>query len=216
MKYKIARTLFLVIAIINLSGHLMESNELAKYSKVLLMPLLLYYVFEKSREKVTFRILLLSVAIIFSWGGDIALIYPDYFLLGVGLFLIAQLSYAYLFIKSTIKNIEFSLFRLLPYLVYAFLLFYLVLPGAESLKIPVIVYGICLLAMGYAARLRRGLTGSESFKLTLIGSTLFIISDSLIAIEKFYSDIPFGGFLVMLTYISAQFLIAEGMLKHTE
>lgn len=217
MKKQIARALFFILGVINLTGHLLAQEDLIVYSKVLLMPLLLYYVYESTRETVTFRTLLLAVAIIFSWGGDIALIYPRYFLLGVGLFLIAQITYSYLFLKSTTQSVSFNLLRILPFVLYATLLFYLVLPDAGDMKIPVIVYGICLLAMGYTASLRKGLTQNQSFKVTLSGAVLFIISDSLIALSKFTgTTIPHSGFLIMLTYIIAQYLIVEGMIKHTD
>ena len=46
------------------------------------------------------------------------------------------------------------------------------------------------------------------------GAALFMTSDSLLALNKFYSPIGMGGFLIMLTYCSAQYLIVEGALRH--
>jgi uncharacterized membrane protein YhhN len=48
-----------------------------------------------------------------------------------------------------------------------------------------------------------------------LGALLFMISDSLIALDRFGSDLlplPWAGFWIMLTYIAAQYLIVVGML----
>jgi uncharacterized membrane protein YhhN len=41
-----------------------------------------------------------------------------------------------------------------------------------------------------------------------------MISDSLLAMNKFHAPIQQAGLLIMITYCVAQGLIAEGMLKH--
>jgi len=41
---------------------------------------------------------------------------------------------------------------------------------------------------------------------------LFLLSDSMIAFNKFNSDIPLAGFLIMITYIAAQYLIMRGLI----
>lgn len=216
MKSTIARWAFFIVGALNIIGHLLQQNDMARYSKALLMPLLIYYVVESSKGRVSKRILILVVALIFSWGGDLALIYPEYFLLGVGLFLVAQISYSYLFIQSSYQKLKFHTVKVIPYFIYGILLFYLLLPDAGDLRIPIFIYGLCLLTMAALARLREGFTSKGSYQYVLIGSILFLISDSLIAINKFYMEVPFERILIMGTYIVAQYLIAEGMLKHAE
>jgi uncharacterized membrane protein YhhN len=46
---------------------------------------------------------------------------------------------------------------------------------------------------------------------SMMGSTLFIISDSILAWNKFVSDVSYSGMLIMLTYYTAQFLIANSV-----
>jgi uncharacterized membrane protein YhhN len=46
-----------------------------------------------------------------------------------------------------------------------------------------------------------------------LGAVLFIISDSLIAINKFVGDIPFPTLLIMSTYGVAQLFITKAYLK---
>jgi hypothetical protein len=42
------------------------------------------------------------------------------------------------------------------------------------------------------------------------GALFFMLSDSLLAINKFYRPFPLAGFLIMLSYIVAQYLIVIG------
>ena len=46
----------------------------------------------------------------------------------------------------------------------------------------------------------------------LIGALIFIISDSLIALNKFYEPSEFYGISIMITYILAQFLICKAFI----
>jgi len=59
---------------------------------------------------------------------------------------------------------------------------------------------------------RSGRVGAMSFKLVFVGSLLFLLSDSMIAFNKFNSDIPLAGFLIMITYVAAQYLIMRGLI----
>ena len=68
--------------------------------------------------------------------------------------------------------------------------------------------------MGIFALLRRGWTVDKSFIMVYSGALLFIMSDAMIAINKFMSPIIQAGLLIMATYIVAQFLIVKGILAH--
>ena len=69
-------------------------------------------------------------------------------------------------------------------------------------RIPVIVYSAALLAMSLAA------LDSGSSK-TAVGGALFLVSDALLALEKFGGlQLPAHEGLVMATYTSAQALLA--------
>ena len=46
------------------------------------------------------------------------------------------------------------------------------------------------------------------------GVILFVISDTVLAINNFADGFWQGGFVVMLTYILAQYFIVEGYAKH--
>ena len=76
--------------------------------------------------------------------------------------------------------------------------------------IPISAYATAIMWMGITAAERQA--NQKSYRFILIGATLFIISDSLIAINKFAFSIPLSGLWVMATYIAAQYLIVEGVL----
>lgn len=55
-----------------------------------------------------------------------------------------------------------------------------------------------------------------SFSLVFSGSLFFVVSDTLIAVNRFLVTTPYAGLFVMATYIAAQFLIMKGILKQYE
>ncbi len=65
------------------------------------------------------------------------------------------------------------------------------------------------------ALFRYGKNFSLSFWLVFTGAILFMVSDSILAVNKFHSEIPHAGLLVIIPYIMAQFLIIKGLIKHT-
>ena len=83
-----------------------------------------------------------------------------------------------------------------------------------GMKFPVLVYTAVLTTMVVSALFRFGRTNSASFGMVFGGAILFMISDSLIAINKFLEPLPMAGFWIMITYIAAQYLIVTGLGKH--
>ena len=81
----------------------------------------------------------------------------------------------------------------------------------KSLLIPIIIYMITITIMAISASERN--TNPESYRLILLGAILFVLSDTLIAIDKFVVPVPFQTFLIMGTYVLAQYLICVGFLK---
>jgi uncharacterized membrane protein YhhN len=142
-----------------------------------------------------------------------------FFMLGLLSFLVAQLFYGYLFFESVkIENREGFLkgryFFLIIYLIYAGIIFSLLLPKLNmGLKIAIFIYMFAISTMSALALNRYRVVSSVSFLLVFIGSVLFIVSDTFIALDTFYQPIPYHRLYTMSTYISAQFLIMLGILK---
>ena len=210
--------IYVAVSIANVIAKVIPSEDLDQYTKPLLMPLLMIYVYKSSIGKTTARILVLCIALLFSWLGDVVLMYQSnevYFMAGIGLFLIAQITYIVVLRKSMYQKPTISIMKVLPFLVYAAVLFYVLLPAGDF-TIPIIVYGSVIMIMAIMARLREGNSGQESYQLALFGSLLFVASDSILAFNAFHTAIPHAGLFIMTTYCAAQLLLVLGILKHVE
>jgi uncharacterized membrane protein YhhN len=155
-------------------------------------------------------------AILFSLLGDVLLMLEDKFILGLGSFLIAHISYIYAFLADN-KGLVFSKKDRLgaALLIVASgigFIFYLA-PHLGSLKIPVIAYAATILTMLLTTLNRWKNVSAGSFQWVFVGALLFVSSDGLIAVNKFANPFPLAGFLIMLTYGIGQYLIVKGYLK---
>jgi len=158
------------------------------------------------------------LALLFSLEGDIFLMFDDqntkFFMFGLAAFLIAHIMYIIVFLKHRNKSKQpFLFFTIL--LIYAAGLFYLLKDGLGDMLIPVVVYMIVILTMATTAYLRKGNVPIQNYNLVFLGAILFLVSDSLLALNMFYKPIPLANFLIMLTYGLAQFSIVLGILKQS-
>jgi uncharacterized membrane protein YhhN len=211
---------FVIVSIVYLAFIVFGKEDIAWYLKPLLLPCLLLAVNESS-EFATKKLLLF--ALVFSWIGDVVLLFADkgelYFIFGLLAFLIAHILFIFLFIKqNTIKNPNKLLFGLGTVLVagYLFAMLSVLFPTLGDLKIPVAVYAFTISLMLVMA-IRGGLTWRNPMNLLILnGAVSFVTSDSILAIDKFYGKLPNSGVLIMSTYLIAQYLITFGILKLNE
>ncbi|MCW3462199.1 lysoplasmalogenase [Chitinophaga nivalis] len=187
-------------------------------TKPLLMIILAIYFLGSKAPMPRLSKILLVAALFFSFGGDVLLLLPDkYFLPGLGSFLLAHILYMLFFLKIRYSNFPIPLCKYpLVFLHAAVLIVFILflLPYLGSLTVPVIVYALavslvvqCVL---HAFRFREQPAGWYC----MIGSVLFLISDGIIAVEKFYHPLPQGGLLVMFTYGLAQLGLVYGSIQY--
>ena len=81
------------------------------------------------------------------------------------------------------------------------------------MKIPVIIYALAISAMGVMAVNRFGRVNSLSYELIFYGSLLFVLSDSILAIDRFVYGFKLSGVIVMASYMAAQYLITMGNIE---
>lgn len=114
-------------------------------------------------------------------------------------------------------------------IVYGAGLVYFLFPKLGELKIPVMVYATVICCMLLAAiHVLNSFRDKDicihtndtfyviknvSGELFVNGALLFVVSDSLLAINKFYAVFPSSAFLIMLSYCAAQYSIAKGFVK---
>ena len=161
----------------------------------------------------------LFLALTFSWAGDILLlfVFKDglFFILGLVSFLIAHTFYVILFLKELRKTGgKFEIKQ--PGLTFIILIlvgFYALLsPHLGDLQIPVIIYALVICLMLYIAYLLYPHWVKPSSLFLLTGATSFVVSDFLLAINKFYAPFPNAGFFIMITYLYAQGALVWGCL----
>lgn len=151
---------------------------------------------------------LIVIGLIFSIAGDAYLLLPDepWFTFGLGAFLTGHLFYTAAMITRT-RGTPTRWLAAVPIALYSVLLgakFHSSLQGDEAavgLWIPVLVYIIVIGLMCWTAIL----TGN---RLAALGAILFVVSDSILAWNKFVDDVPASGILIMSTYFAAQLFIA--------
>lgn len=201
--------LFLLISSIEIVGVAYDSELIQLLFKPLIVPslILLYYCSNKTRNY------WYIAALFFSFLGDVFLLdKKDYFLFGVGAFLITQLLYIKLMLGQ-IKGVKWYLVMIaaLPFAIYLGVFLSILEPSLGDLFAPVFFYGLSLSVFGVLALVNLLLKKDQWAWILFVGATLFILSDSMIALNKFHEARDFYPVSIMLTYVTAQFLIYQFM-----
>lgn len=155
---------------------------------------------------------MITIGLIFSSFGDIFLEILDHynidlFIPGLVSFLLAHIAY----IIGFKLPIESSSLTFLPLLALYYVgIMSLLVPRIESdLRIPVLIYGLAICTMGFMSINRfMNITLNDSGFYSLLGSISFIISDTILAVNKFYTPIGDAKNYIMITYYIGQMLIA--------
>ncbi|WBL43056.1 lysoplasmalogenase [Algoriphagus halophytocola] len=211
--------LFLFATLVDMAFIIEHRNELRFFSKPLILTGLIGYFYFITRP-ISSTLLAKSMigALIFSLLGDVLLLWDQYFIYGIGAFMLAQVCYIIAFkvgqkAPERLPQVNFirTFFINLPIYFLAAFTFYLINPNLGTLKIPVIIYIIVIVSMITTARERFGKCNALSFWQVFIGASLFFISDGVIALNKFYQPIPDAGIIIMGTYAIAQLMIVMGI-----
>ena len=200
-------TALLVVAI------LFDQSTLYLVTKPLLMISLLGYFISASSGYPTWRIYVV-IALLFSLAGDVLMMFSSMFIGGLASFLIAHVCYIAAYLKTGADRGRLSPVDITKFVILGIVMTWLLYTRLNGMLIPVLLYTLVLVTMGLLAHKRRGATYTTSFRLASTGASLFVISDCLIAINRFVFEIPAGHILIMSTYIVAQYLIIQGLIKH--
>jgi uncharacterized membrane protein YhhN len=212
---------FAFFALINLMAEVFGSQQMEYFSKPFLMPTLAMWFYFSTKGNNDWLRNAVLWGLFFSTLGDVLLmLVPQndkipFFIFGLGAFLLAQLFYSSGFLSKSAFRQGFlakNKIFVLPFLAYMIGLLSLLWSGLPSaLRLPVSIYGMAITFMALAAFNLKGVLSEKAFQWTFLGALLFVLSDSLIAVNKF--GMPFQGahFAIMLTYIVGQFLIVYGI-----
>lgn len=193
----------LAVGVVHLGAILLSLPGVVEWTKPLLMPALVLALVWGAPERRSPAVLLGVLALTFSWVGDITL---RWFVVGLVFFLLAHIVYLVLFARRlALRRVQWWT---IGYALWLVILLTILAPHTGSLLVPVIAYGVVLTAMAAVA--------SRCNRWVAWGGALFVVSDSILAINRFLPDsgIPLADFLIMVSYIAAQTLIVWGVLRH--
>ena len=160
----------------------------------------------------------LRVLVLCAWGGSIAgdafLAWSGFFIQGLASFLTAHVLYCILFVKSGPR--AWNVAAGAPLMLFgALMATWLIASGgvARGLVAPVMLYLTVILTMAMIADARYKAGPTLENRTVLFGALFFVVSDSLLAINKFVLPLPYSGVLVLGTYYSAQECILLGWVR---
>jgi uncharacterized membrane protein YhhN len=139
--------------------------------------------------------------------GDIALMLPvDAFAAGLGAFLLAHLAYIGAFLRRAAGPAALAALAL--YALLAVFLLARLLPNVPpGLQWPVLAYVAVLVGMAALAFGARGVAGPG----LALGGALFVLSDGLLAWDRFVVPLPLAPLWVLASYWGAQWCIARSV-----
>ena len=194
--------LFMLSAVLfTLSTHF-EPYSYSWLLKIIPVGLLILYVSHKNQKGIS---TLFTLGLAFSVLGDFILDYDRQsgFIYGLGAFFVAHIFYIASMGKWSIKS-KSSLIGL-AVLSYGGIISYLIIPQLGKLLIPVLAYMGILFVMSLSA-----LFSYRSNRWLILGGISFLLSDSIIGLNKFYYPIPYSHLIIMTSYYLAQYALVKG------
>lgn len=177
-----------------------QQHDYRIFTKPLLLPILilLYHVVSKSRSN------LFIYGLVFSFLGDVFLLFNWGFIPGLASFFVAHIFYILTF-RKRIKQHIYSFIPVLALYLTGLIVF--LFPYLNEMKIPVILYGIVITTMLYCAVCSQN-------QWLIIGALLFVCSDTLLSFNVFCDKYIWREILVMLTYVVAQTCLVFGIKRN--
>jgi len=219
MKKAIWIVLFASVLLVDLVAVYSNNESLRFITKPLLVPLLAIYLLRQTNSVTSSLKVWVFLALFFSWVGDILLLFeekgPNFFLLGLSAFLLAQVFYIVFFHNIRMREyIRGNALLLLLVIVYYSILISVLSPYLGNMKLPVRIYGVVLSFMLMLAMHTMLGKNKKAALWMMIGAILFVASDSFLAFNKFFAPFDNAGLIIMLTYGLAQLFITEGAVRY--
>lgn len=193
----------LISAIITIYAKTGENKTLQYIFKPLTMFLIISLAVLNLSAPPTFYQKLLVAGLIFSTVGDVFLINQDrFFVHGLLSFLLGHLCYIAAF--WTTPHLPSGIF----YSLYVALFLIVLWKNLGKLKIPVVFYALTIALMSWLAFSLYLQSNDAKFSYAFLGSLAFVLSDSLLAYNKFKKPFALAHPFILGTYFLAQWLIA--------
>jgi uncharacterized membrane protein YhhN len=196
---------------IEIAGQYFGSRTIVYIFKPLTMVFIIGVALLGVSDLKSYRNLILA-ALCCSLAGDVFLMLPsDQFVPGLLSFLLAHLFYIAAF--RTQPSGMLSTWFGVACVAYGGLMLWLLFPYLGEMKLPVLIYLVVVLVMAWQALCRWAASRNRRALLAALGAVLFVVSDSMIAINRFYGRFSLADVLIMATYFAAQWLIAMSVAR---
>ena len=205
-----------------LAAHLVSiiaQHELTEYiTKPMLVAYLLVFFLQHANSLDRGLKIPFILALLLSWAGDVLLMFQskdaNFFMAGLGAFLLAHIGYIVFLHKLRVReSIRSNAWFLLIIVVYYASLLSFLSPYLGDMKMPVRVYGLVISFMLLLAFHMAYHSNRVAGRYLVIGACLFVISDSILAINKFYQPFAGAGLLIMASYAFAQLCLVMGAIR---
>jgi alkenylglycerophosphocholine hydrolase len=155
---------------------------------------------------------LVTTGLVLSAVGDVSLVFPMGFLAGLSAFFAAHCCYVAAFAPEVAATAT-TLWAAVALGAFAAAMLRYLWPYVGRLRLPVVVYVTALSAMAWCAVARASAPDSSAAEAAAaIGAVSFLVSDGVLAVNRFARPFRGAHAVVMVTYYLAQTLIARSAL----
>jgi uncharacterized membrane protein YhhN len=202
--------IFVAVALV-LAGQLLASPLLVYVFKPLATVLILGFAvanWRHGRGSYSYS-LWIAIGLLFSLVGDVFLLWPSlYFIHGLAAFLLTHLAYLIAFTRDA--RFPARVWIWILYLAIAATLYAFLYPNLPvPLKLPVALYSALLSSMAAQAMGRFLVVKTKPAQSAAIGAVFFMLSDFLLAFDRFHTLILLAPVLLLIPYYLGQWLIAS-------
>ena len=207
-----------IAALVNFVARAIGNAPVAAMVKPALLPLIALTTVAAAGGMESRTIRLLVIAQLLGCAGDIFLISSDFiaFILGLVGFLVGHIFYCINFGGQSWKGLKPGQWAIAIAVMAVAVAGLLLAIGVKGTFLaPFAVYGFMLMMLIFSgfAGVIRGLKNPATWWIITVGGILFALSDSLIAVQTFGTPSVLLEFLVMVTYVIAQCLLAWGGIR---
>ncbi len=220
---KYGTLIFATVLLIHCLFIYLKMGEARTITKLTLIPILIVFLasFEGRSSWLVY------VGLVFSFLGDLFLSFSGelFFLVGMLAFIGTHICNGIFFIslqKGKLGKGSATYISFLVLLLFSAIVFSQIKPNLGSFELPIIIYMciICLMAVLATGTLQNPSIKGLAMKFIIPGAGFFVLSDTILAVNKFLFYNPLHDIIVMLTYGLAQYLLVKGFsgiktIKHT-
>ena len=183
MKKEYWLIIFITVLIAHITGIQLSNELLQSVSKPLIIPVLIVYFISQTNNVTSSLKKWILLALLFSWGGDVLLMFQAkkeiFFLLGLSSFLLAHIFYIVFFHHVRVReNVKSNPLLLVIVVIYYAVLISWLSPYLGEMKLPVRIYGVVISVMFMLALHMQSIKNKIAGRWMMVGALFFVISDS--------------------------------------